>query len=124
MITLITMYEAHCDNCLESFDFFGEYVALPDKMSAKEEVGNSDWHTEKDKHYCDACHSLNDEDEIVINKDRKKNQEFETPIPILLLKGQRERIIYCLANVSCQDDEPKWHKQELREVKSYIKSFN
>lgn len=71
------MFAAKCDNCkCEVFDN-SDYSCYGDKEQVREEIDNADWLIEEEKgkepkHYCPACFSYDDEDNVVINKDRFK----------------------------------------------------
>ncbi|MDN5470374.1 MAG: hypothetical protein L0G02_08150 [Lactococcus lactis] len=69
------MYSVECDNCKDVYS--DEYSAWSDSGSAEEYATDSYWFRGEDdsehegKHYCDACYSIGDNDELIINEDRK-----------------------------------------------------
>lgn len=68
------MFGVDCDNCGESWynDHYG-YSYMSDVETAREWAGNDDWlRTDDDKDYCPACHSTDDDDNLVINAERTK----------------------------------------------------
>jgi len=69
------MYGCACDNCKEDFKE-GEmnYALFPDKITVKDQIIEADWITENGKHYCPDCVKYNDEDELVIDKNRFKEK--------------------------------------------------
>lgn len=71
MIIEKTFYAIRCDNCgvIHRWDE-GEYWS--DKGMAWEMAGESDWEMIEDKHYCDECYGVGDDDETIINLNRKK----------------------------------------------------
>lgn len=73
MIYPITMYAAKCDCCGEEVKLMGEFAALVDELSVREDLMESGYHTDGNKHYCPGCWSYDDEDNIVI-KPKKEQQ--------------------------------------------------
>lgn len=45
-------------------------IIFIDKNGASEDMWDCGWYTLGDKHYCSKCHTVNDEDELIINEDR------------------------------------------------------
>jgi hypothetical protein len=81
MIYEVKMYSGKCDNCGCAIELGGgEYSAYAHIDSVQEEMGNSEWHIEEtgkgkpNKHYCPDCFTIGDDDNIVINESRKKQQ--------------------------------------------------
>lgn len=66
MIYPVTMYAAKCDNCGEEVRLMGEYAALAEKDCVRDELMESGYHEDGDKHYCPDCWSYDDEDNIVL----------------------------------------------------------
>lgn len=61
-----------CDNCKEQFRETEENSFFYDEDNANEAVTDEEWLIENGKHYCGKCHSLNDNEEQVINQERFK----------------------------------------------------
>lgn len=73
MILKVDMYTVQCDNCkCTSGDYPSEYSAWNDKNGAEEEAMESGWTREEDNHYCPECYEYDDEDNLVVKKERKK----------------------------------------------------
>ena len=76
MIEEVVMFGAQCDNCKEDWEDVNHgWVALNDKGGLTENLVESGWHVETDgeeRCYCPECHSIGDEDELIINADRIK----------------------------------------------------
>ncbi len=71
----IQMYSVECDNCKDVYS--DEFSAWGDSGTAEENATDSDWFRGEDntehegKHYCDACYKIGENDELILNKDRK-----------------------------------------------------
>lgn len=73
------MYGCKCDNCGETWkDEHNGFVAFTDKISMENVLGDEDgeaWHTDRSKtphrHYCDDCWSIDDNDKLILNPDRR-----------------------------------------------------
>ena len=73
MIYEVTMFAAKCDNCKKELYEGSEYSCMGDEIAVSMDMGNSEWHkTDDDKHYCCDCWSYDENDEVLINKDRFK----------------------------------------------------
>jgi hypothetical protein len=74
MIKKMDTYTCICDNCkadlLEDLEFTGY-----DEDSLKEIIGESDWIEKDGNHYCFYCYGYDDNDEIFIITERKKDIE-------------------------------------------------
>jgi len=60
-----------CDNC--GADFIDDHTGFSifvDEISANDNVDNTEWCCEDGKHYCPECHTINDNDELVIDTTR------------------------------------------------------
>lgn len=66
MIKELTMYTVVCDNCGKNI--YAENNHCWEEKDMAEEDAVDYWFFVKvdDKHYCDRCHELDDEDNIVI----------------------------------------------------------
>ena len=67
-----------CDNCKQTYqDEDSGYAFWLDPSDAWESANNDGWDSDFEnkntKHYCPRCHHYNDEDDLIINKDRFKN---------------------------------------------------
>jgi len=76
MISKIEAYILECDNCKELFESGEGYTIFIDDSAPVEKASDSGWdtHSVEGKHYCHKCHDINDEDQIVINEKRYKEQ--------------------------------------------------
>jgi hypothetical protein len=74
MIHTVTMYGATCDNCNQSYDGDGGYNAFwNDRGYMKKIIKESDWHvTDNGKTYCPDCYTVDDDDNLLIKKERQK----------------------------------------------------
>lgn len=79
MITEVKMYSGKCDNCGEVFeDAHHGWTAFVDEGILEEYMSEEGWYVAEtskgvpNKHYCENCWSMNDDDEIVIDANRKK----------------------------------------------------
>lgn len=74
MIIEKTFYAVVCDNCKQTFN--GEYMYFGSEGDAVETSKEADWKTIVEppfnKHYCPDCWSWDDNDELIINKERFK----------------------------------------------------
>lgn len=63
-----------CDNCGETYcDDHSGFTIFVDEIQANDYAQNSDWYNEGDKHYCDNCHSFDEDDNLIIKA--KKNEQ-------------------------------------------------
>ncbi|MDR1884279.1 MAG: hypothetical protein LBR26_16085 [Prevotella sp.] len=70
-IEKIQVYICRCDNCGEEYDN-GDYVPMAaDETGIRGLVGDSDWVEEGGKYYCPQCYSIDDNDKLIIDGDRK-----------------------------------------------------
>lgn len=62
-----------CDNCKEIYQNessgYSIWVLGSDAWDKAQDDG---WHKEGEKHYCGECHDFNDNDELIIKTERKK----------------------------------------------------
>ena len=72
MIKEITMFTVICDNCGADSNDGNEYSCYGDSGYAHECAMDSNWISEGDKDYCPDCFTYDDDDNLVINEDRKK----------------------------------------------------
>lgn len=77
MIYEVKMYACKCNNCgSEAFDN-SDYSCWPDPELVREQICEMSWHETDYKnpltslHYCDLCHSFDDEDGLIIDLTRK-----------------------------------------------------
>lgn len=67
MITTEKLYGIQCDICgtyyVDEHNGIGFWLEIP---YAEESAMNKGWYCD-DKHYCPNCHTINDDDELVIN---------------------------------------------------------
>ena len=71
-IEKMEMFTVICDNCKTSADEDTMYSCWNDESAAKDVAMEADYIYEDDNHYCPECYSYNNEDELVINLERKK----------------------------------------------------
>lgn len=79
MIEANEFFVCSCDNCGQAFGNYDyDYLVMPDKISMENELGDSDeWFTERgnpNKHYCPECFTIDEEDNLIINKERANLQ--------------------------------------------------
>lgn len=70
MIIKVDMYTAECDNCGAHAEF-GDFSCYADKDSVREESSESGWHFVdgcRGKCYCEDCHTMGDNDELIIKQ--------------------------------------------------------
>lgn len=73
MIYKIEMFAAKCDNCKKEYYEDTDFSCMGDAGLVREEMMESDWHeTDDEKHYCEKCWLYNDNDEVVIDISRFK----------------------------------------------------
>ena len=70
MIVKVEMYTVICDNCKKYFGSEGDYSCWNDDHFAEDNAMDSDWLKIDDCHYCTDCHSIGDDDELVIDPKR------------------------------------------------------
>ena len=68
MIYGITVYAAKCDNCGKELLEDEEYCGYNSKDFLIDLMGDSNWHSEDDKHYCPDCYSFDDNDNLILLK--------------------------------------------------------
>ena len=71
MIKKVEMYTVVCDNCGEDVGSSQDYSCWNDQGYARTNAMESDWVKEADKDYCPDCASFDDEDNLVLNPERK-----------------------------------------------------
>jgi len=84
MIIERTFYAIQCDSCKIKAKNYEDRVFWQDKSRSREEAIESEWHEEKDKHYCPECYSF--DEETTINMKAKDFYEQER------LNGNTENI--------------------------------
>lgn len=72
MLTKVEMFTIVCDNCGEDIGASQEYSCWNDDSYAQENAMEAGWVKDGDKHYCTDCARFDDEDNLVINKERTK----------------------------------------------------
>lgn len=56
-----------CDNCGETFlDDHTGFALYADEINANEAADNAGWYSEDSKHYCPDCHTIDDDDNLVL----------------------------------------------------------
>lgn len=70
MISKVECIIIECDNCGEIFEDGSGFSIFVDNDNAHPQ--DHDWYCEGGKHYCPECHTLDDEDNLIINDDRTK----------------------------------------------------
>lgn len=82
MIIEVKMYTVKCDNCGEEWET-DEYSGWNDPDYAWDCASEDDWIEDekvKDKHYCKECYSYDDDDNVIINSERKLINENERSV--------------------------------------------
>lgn len=79
MIVEHKMHGIDCDNCNDRFVDCNGFMCWQDPSDSQENAGDSDWHIDDDNgiHYCPNCFDFNDEDELVIDENRKNKYPKE-----------------------------------------------
>lgn len=85
MIKPVITYALHCDNCNENFIFDEIFTSLSDEVSVKQVLGECDWYTDGDKHYCESCYSINDEDQLILDPKRWVKPHIKESNKILVI---------------------------------------
>jgi hypothetical protein len=69
------MYGATCDNCKKPYDGDdGNYAFWNEEGFMQETIEEDDWHvTDDGKTYCPDCYTFNDDDDLIIKKERQKH---------------------------------------------------
>jgi hypothetical protein len=58
-----------CDNCGETFmDNHTGFSIYVDENGAHEAADNDGWYSEDGKHYCPECHTIDDDDNLILKK--------------------------------------------------------
>ena len=71
MIYPITMYACKCDNCDEIWNNADGVMAYADSEHVRDTVAECEWHISEDgKTYCPDCHTIGDDDEVVIKPEK------------------------------------------------------
>ncbi len=84
MIKEVKMYTVICDNCGGDSNYDNEYSCYSEQGYAEECAFESGWIEHDGEHYCELCYEYDDEDNLVINENRKghwdkKKSEYITP---------------------------------------------
>lgn len=71
------MFAVCCDNCKAKFFDNHDYSCLSEENMVRDDMNEILWlitdeDSDEEKHYCNACWSYGDEDEILINTSRTK----------------------------------------------------
>lgn len=59
-----------CDNCKDVFEDGNGFSIFPDALHT--DISDSGWIEQDGKDYCSKCHNIDDNDEIIIDKNRFK----------------------------------------------------
>lgn len=68
MITFPKMYGLQCDNCGADHESSGGYNCLTEAGDMVDDAMENGWAEDGEKHYCEACCTFGDDDELVIRK--------------------------------------------------------
>lgn len=66
----VECFAISCDNCHDVYENNSGYSLFADEQATNEELNDDEWLTQGEKHYCPLCYSYNDNDELIINKER------------------------------------------------------
>ena len=66
MIIEETFYAIECDVCKAQAENYDGHAFRADRNTAEGNAKDREWHKEGDCHYCQDCHSFDDEDNLVI----------------------------------------------------------
>lgn len=68
MYNKIECVSLSCNNCGESFiEGHNGYSIFVDEQSAHEYADSEGWSSRDDKHYCPSCHTIDEDDNLIIN---------------------------------------------------------
>lgn len=60
-------YCVTCDNCGKTYeDVNTGFTLWVDNSEANENVQDNDWYKDGDKHYCPNCHTVDEDDNLII----------------------------------------------------------
>lgn len=76
-IEKVEMYTVSCDHCQRDIGMDQEYSCWNDDSYAEENAMESGWFKHGDKHYCDECHSFDDNDHLVLNETMKDKYKVD-----------------------------------------------
>lgn len=73
MIYTEKFYLAKCDNCGQQAEFWDGVIALNDIQNVKDCLAYSDWYVTVGGHvYCPDCYDFDDNDNLIIKKNKEK----------------------------------------------------
>ena len=67
----VEMYTVVCDNFKLDIGTDAEYSCWNDELYAETSAMESNWIKEEDNHYCPDCFEYDDNDNLIIKKERK-----------------------------------------------------
>jgi len=74
MIHKIEMFGCTCDNCGKQWENYDGIVCWSEEEHVSDSIDSDGWHKADDgKTYCDDCYYVDDDDNIIIKVERKKN---------------------------------------------------
>jgi hypothetical protein len=72
----VKMYTVQCNNCKTTSGVDSEFSCRNDDSYAEDEAMESDWErVDGEHHYCPDCFSYDDEDNLVLDLERKDKYE-------------------------------------------------
>jgi hypothetical protein len=71
MIYPVTMYAARCDGCGKEVRLMGEYAAFAEKECVEDDLRDSEYKFDGDKHYCSDCWSYDDNDNLIFKQQKQ-----------------------------------------------------
>jgi hypothetical protein len=69
----VEMFTVQCDNCKEEYqDEHSGFCAWTDFGGAWEYASEENWTEHEGNHYCEKCHSFDDDDNLILEDSRTK----------------------------------------------------
>jgi len=66
MFSPVECFILSCDNCQEHFENYNGFGIFADKDAAREDAEEDGWYRDGEKHYCPKCHTIDDEDNLIV----------------------------------------------------------
>lgn len=62
-----------CDNCGDTYENHSGFTVFFFSSDAHPE--DDDWYVDNDTHYCPDCHTIDDDDNLIIDESRKEGSD-------------------------------------------------
>jgi hypothetical protein len=66
MFKPITIFTILCDGCGKDLFEHTEFSGWGEKDYVNDEAKEDGWHLDEEKHYCHQCHTIDDNDEVIL----------------------------------------------------------